>query len=450
MIYYRPTINQIGFAALTLTLLLFTKVAFTQHNEGKEQSPKLFLYSLTDEQQISILKNNLKTDSTSTQSWLTLGILWENRMQYDSAHYAYSKAATADTTCIKCKQQLASVLATKGKISEAIKIYQQILTNHPENITVQSQYARLLKRDGRYREAYMQFQDLISRDSTNYYLWEQLGDCAMQIDSTSAGQLAYLYSFEINPGNMPLAVKLLNGYIKGGSLIPFVMPYADIAYEQDSTYIPLIRIKGYLHYLLNDFTESEKWFEKAYTAGDSSRFTTKFLGITKYQKGNYLATTELLTKAYLIDSTDNVVNFLLAKACTEVGDWPQAIKLLNYTEDLLTPDNKEIALLYSARGDAYRKSRQFELAIEQFERAMEINPKQNTYLFEIGQTYYLADQYDKAKDYLENFISIAKDEKASKAARSKLSHAKSYLKFINREIFFLDSDNIKVVTKSAE
>lgn len=436
--------------AVSLVLIsLSFSITFAQEEEIATSDISLLIYDLSDEQLIDLLKVNLKKDSTKTREWLILGGLWENRLQYDSAITAYRRAAEIDSTCIKCKQHLASALAIKGSITEAIKIYEEALTS-ASNITLRSEYARLLKRDNRFLQAYRQFEYLIRSDSTNYYIWEQLGDCAMRIDSIAIGLQAYNTSFELNPANAPLALKLINGFINS-SIPPFiVMPIADLAYQQDTTYLPIIRVKGYIQFLSQNYEDAEKWLEKGYLSGDTTRFMLKFLGITKYHRGSYLTATKILERAFESDTSDNVLNFVLAKSYIEVGDWRKAVKIIDLTEDLLTPDSIEIAVLYATRGEAYKKSGQYVNAISNFEKALNLHPSYKAYLFEIGHCYYNAKEYELAKKTIEDFLTIAEQKPIQKSTSDKIGYAKHLLKIINGEVFFLDRDNVKIRETNSE
>lgn len=228
------------------------------------------------------------------------------------------------------------------------------------------------------------------------------------------------------------------------------MPIAELAYQQDTTYLPIIRVKGYLQFLSQNYEDAEKWLEKGYLSGDTTRFMLKFLGITKYHRGSYLTATKILERAFERDTSDNVLNYILAKSCIEVGDWRRAIELINLTEDLLTPDSIEIAVLYATRGEAYNKSGQYVNAISNFEKALNLHPSYKAYLFEIGHCYYNAKEYELAKKTIEDFLTIAEQKPIQKSTSDKIGYAKHLLKIINGEVFFLDRDNVKIRETNSE
>lgn len=429
---------------VSFLLLFFAALPSTsakaQENELDSSSFPFMANDIPEAKVIQQLKGYLQVDSNHIQSWIMLGGLWENMMQYDSAAFAYHKALTVDKTCLRCKQQLANVLANQGKVGKALTLYEEGLMQNSSNTTMRSQYARLLKRDSRFLKAFSQFKLLLENDTLNAYLWEQFGDCALKSDSGAIALKAYNTSFELNPANMPLAIKLINGFIDVGIPPMFIMPISDIAYKQDSAYVPLLRTKGYLHFLAENYENAEAWFEKGYSAGDSSRFTLKFLGICKYQVGDFLEATSILERAFEKDTTDNALNFILAKAYTKVGDWKKTVDLLDLTQKLLTPDPKEIAALYSVRAEAYTKSSQFMLAAEQYQIAFELHSEYNAYLFEAGMCYYFAKEYEASKTKFEIFLSNADvEEPRLRSTSDRINSAKRFLKKVEQELFFIDS-----------
>jgi len=427
---YLASLLMLGFMLLTLNS--FSQIGYI---DNEIDTPPASI-TLSENELIQELKKIIKNDSTNTTNWLMLGKLWENMMQYDSALYAYSSVNSYDTTDAKCKQLLAGVYAKKGMVTKALEEYQAALTLDSTNATTRSQYALLLKRDRRFTEAYKQFNTLVQTDTANFYLWEQIGDCALKIDSNEIGYLAYLYSFELNPANMPLAVKLINGYIRSLVAPDLIMPFANKAYEQDSTYVPLIRSKGYLYFLLGDYKNSAIWLNRCYAKGDSSQFTVKHLGISMFQNGDFLDSHELLKTFFKKDTTDNVANFFYAKAAINMGQWKKAVKLLDLTEELITPDAKEVSILYATRAEAYTKGQKRELAIKNYEKAYNLTPDNNHYLLELGKSYYWAKKYESSKEVFENLIATLNKEPENSVNLGQISTAKFYLKNIDKELFF--------------
>lgn len=420
-------------------LLIFSSLQLLSQEEEQQIHPLLFGVELSEQELLIALKNNIASNPSYSRNWLMLGSFWENTLQYDSAAYAYTKAFELDTTCVKCKQQLAGVMAIRGMVKEAIGFYNKTLSLDSTNTTARIQLARLLKRESKFKESLKHFEWLLNKDTTNFYLWEQVGDCSMRIDSIGKGLYSYNRSFELNQANMPLAVKLINAYLQTGIPPMFYIEVANIALKYDSTYVPLIRAKGYLHFLSQDYKTSEIWFNNAFELGDSTRFTLKFLGINKYHNGSFFSSTQFLEKAFTIDTTDKALNFVYAKSLIEIGDRNKSIEVLDLTESVITPSREEMGMLYATRANAYSRGQKYTNAIEQYTRALEFDPEQLEYLFEIGVCHFNSKEFSTSLSVLNRFIELAENQNPQKGSTSKrIPSARYYIKQIEKELFFLD------------
>jgi tetratricopeptide (TPR) repeat protein len=422
---------------LLAALLIMISILANGQDEESFISNSFASIEMDDTKQIDFLKEKIRRDSKNIRYHMMLGSIWESHLQYDSAAIAYGKAIELDSTCVRCHQLLAGVMASKGMVKQSIILYNRTLTLDSTNSSARIQLARLLKREGRYKEAFTQFSLLLSADTTNFYLWEQVGDCAMRIDSIGIGLSAYNTSFSLNSANMPLAVKLINSFIQSSIPAFLILPYAETALQNDSTYIPILRAKGYLLYLSEDYTNADKWLNKAYNLGDSTKFTLKFIGISKYQNKQFLSSATFLEKAFAIDTTDKTLNFVLAKSLIEIGDRQKAIDVLDLTERLITPLPLEMAMLYASRANAYSRGQKYAESINQYNIALQHNPEQLEYLFEIGMCYFNSKDYSKAKEVLSSFLELAEIENPKKGSTTRyISTAKHMISRIDKELFF--------------
>lgn len=416
--------------------VIISAVTFAQ-NDNSSTAPYTTNALTSGNELIISLQKELQNDSLNTAHWLMHGNAWEMQLNYDSAATAYHNAVLLDSTCIRCLQQLAGANAAQGNVNHAIELYKRALALDTTNRSTRSQLARLLKRDARYGEALNQFNTLLMADSTNFYVWEQIGDCALKTDNIALSLYAYNKSFELKPQNLPLAVKLINGLIQATMPYPVIFSIAETAIAYDSTYIPMVRAKGYLHYLAQEYRKADSWFDRATALNDSSRFTLKFSGLAKFQTGNYSYAAQNLEKAFAYDTTDKALNFVYAKTLIEIGDRPKGLAILNMTEDLLTPSPYEMAMLYATRGDAYMRGRKYWSAIEQFYTAFNFNPDQYEYIYRVGWCHYNAKEYEQAVDLLTDFLSKAEQENPPKhTTQNKVWHAKYLLKDAQKEAFF--------------
>lgn len=397
---------------------------------------------LTEEEQISILQNSLRGDSTDISGWLMLGMLYENAGQIDKAVEAYHRAHSMDGQCERCLQLYANALSLQGRVSLAMELFQHAVELYPNNASIRSQYARLLKRESLFSLAFVQYSHLIERDSSNFYLWEQLGDCALRMEMSEIGISAYVSSLDLNTANVPLALKLINTLVKSDFSPTEIMPYADAALACDSTYVPLLKAKGLLFYLAHDYKSAIPWFADAMAKGDTSLFTLKYMGISNYHVGNFYRADELLTKAYALDTLDKNLNFFYARALIELGDGRKAVKLMESTIDFITPLPVELAAYHGIIGEAYQKVQMYQKAVAAFRKAIELDPAYLSYLYEQGLCHYYSKEYELAKEIFTRFIGMA-EEDPTKKYKSSVSSAKYWIKRIDGELFFEGSPTVR-------
>ena len=143
-------------------LLIFSSLQLLSQEEEQQIHPLLFGVELSEQELLIALKNNIASNPSYSRNWLMLGSFWENTLQYDSAAYAYTKAFELDTTCVKCKQQLAGVMAIRGMVKEAIGFYNKTLSLDSTNTTARIQLARLLKRESKFKESLKHFEWLLN------------------------------------------------------------------------------------------------------------------------------------------------------------------------------------------------------------------------------------------------------------------------------------------------
>jgi tetratricopeptide (TPR) repeat protein len=377
------------------------------------------------------------------ERWLQLKALaFENLNQFDSAENIYGRILEYNEKNIDAIRGLARTYSALGRVTAARAEWERVLKVDSLDRSSRLSYARLLKRESDYSNAINQFQCLIQADSCNFSHWEQIGDCAVGLGKADVAYEAYDNAFNCNPANAPLAAKYLQFIIKAGAPPWIVLPVAEKVIQADSTYVPLMRMKGYVFYFyFKDYPSAQKWFEKAYEMGDTSKFTTKHLGISLYNNGYFTKASEIMAQAFASDSTDRMLNYVLAKAYIDIGERFKALELLNLNEFLILPDTLELSVIYATRGELHSRALEYQLAINNYEKAFELDPKSVSYLLRIGESYYGLKQFKVALGYFEDFLAKSEALSKKKSKEDKLAEnarANFYIERIKKELFFLD------------
>ncbi len=425
--------------AIVLTLLYSTLILGQTDSTDEIQN----VFQLFDSNQGNLkndLQKNIAENPSDLRSYLILGSLYEEQLKYDSAQVSYQKALELDSTCSQCYQKLANVMVAKGMVRNAIERYEKALQIDSTNRNARIQLARLLKRENMFKNSIEHWRYLLLNDSANYYIFEQIGDCASRMNEMGWAWNAYHSSFYLNPNNMPVAAKIGQIGIQQNVPSMYYESVIDSALTIDSTYIPLLRVKGTMMFNMKEYEKSLRIYENAFQLGDTSRITLKHMGVSCFNIGKFLKSSTYLEFAYKYDSTDVSLNYYWASSLINIGERVKAIELLNSTEAIMIPDPKEMSLLYETRADAYQKGGDHKLALEQKLKALEFNPTNLDLIYSIAFQYdHIEKNAEKSIEYYEKYLALAVDKNDS----YKVNAAKKAIKRLREGLFFDDKLIIK-------
>lgn len=151
---------------------------------------------------LTLLKENQQTSSLRYNQ--LKGIIYENLGRYDSSSLAYKRAIDLDSTYIPAHKGYARSLYSFGNIKVAKKQYEKILMLDSLCINTRLQYANVLKKEGDYAKAFFNYCWLTNYDSTNFYFWDQRGDCSAQLNNFLDAINAYDNAIVLNRQNLSL------------------------------------------------------------------------------------------------------------------------------------------------------------------------------------------------------------------------------------------------------
>lgn len=364
---------------------------------------------------------------------------FEGLNMYDSAISCYTKLLQFDERWAQVG--LARCYENNGNPSEAIKIYVQVLSYDSLNTSAIIRYANLLRNCSLHGKALPQYLKLVDIDSTNFSYWEMLGDqykkMGMEIEATTA----YYRSYSLNAKNLVVATKYFNQQLRSNIPLQFIYENILDAYKIDSTYLPILMLKGKVESDMKSYKKAEESFTKIASLGDSSFFTLKNLAVAKHLNGSYLEAEKLFSMAYEIDSTDYFLNFAYAKTLNNVGERTLALEIISKTIEMLYPPNQVIASFYELMGDIYSSGNQIDLAEQHYLLALEKDKNNElTYLNKVIWCKLNTHNFREADRLVSKYDSIvngkyANDSNALKDEKRKINY---YKHLIKNERFFND------------
>jgi|GEM_PF-1169423 tetratricopeptide (TPR) repeat protein len=389
----------------------------------------------------------LTVNPNNAEALLWNGLSWERLARFDKALNSFERLLNCDSTSTIAMFGIARCYSEMGQPRKAIHFYSKLLAKDSTNQGAKIQLARLHKQEGNYTNALLYFYNLSQQDTSNYYFLEQMGDCWQKLNNSYETWEAYNKSFRLNSANLPLAVKILNIGINSG-VFPYInLGIATKALQSDSTYLPVIRLVGYLYFRLNDYPKAQEWYNKAYRLGDSTLFSTlKYLGISLFNNGLSYRSAELLAKAFQLDTADRVVNFIYAKALKNMGNYNLAERVMDITERLLYPDSVELSMVLSTKGDITFAANKFDSALSNYRKALDYYPSELRNMYNIATCYQRQNNNAKAIEWHSKYIETCNRKgKLDKKACQFYSSSEYEIKRLRNELFFDDNpDNYHI------
>lgn len=337
-------------------------------------------------------------DSSSYEVLNAIGQAYEGMLRYREAYGYYRLCLDMDTTNLDILNTLARTATNLGKAKDAERYFQQVLATDSLNFYANYQLARLYSQLGEYVKAIGIYEKLQEQNPDNTALYRAIGDCYSRMERYPDATTAYFLAYNLNRENAGLAGALVNSmYRMGGEYIAEGLAICDTALYYNPGNRPLLRNKGLGLYMTKEFARADSVYSVLLADGDSTYFTLKYGGASKYYAGLYLPSVEILEKAYERDTTSVEVCLLLGSALGKTYDRKRAYILFDKAEQGLQPSPLLVNQLLTFRAETYWKDGRRKESASLYYEAWKNNPDRVDFLAEIARMYGVGD-VDKYKN----------------------------------------------------
>jgi len=423
------------------TPLLILLIFFITHN-SYSQEDVLFKY----------LENN---------DWQKISSYTENRI--DSGDKSYKNF----------HWQYVSYLKT-NKTNKAIKSLKEALKYHKDKPSIKSNLADLFFTENRYQESknildtllannQYRFRDIKQRtliyefyrntpsvlnllhkhyreDSLNTFYSIHLGDNYRLLKQDSLATYYYENALKISPRNLMVKLKLVNIYLNKKPLRAFQL--CDSVIKKDSLNLRFTQKAAIAYIRLDSNKNALALYKKCIIMGDSSLTTIKNTGVLMQKTGNNEKASELLEKAFKIDSTNVNVSYYLAMALSKISELNKSMKYFEKTLSLFKMDPSIKANIYYEQSLIHKKRGDNRKSYIMLSKADKCLNKDTRILYSIAEIYLkISNNPDQKINKFEDFLNVAnKKGNKSKSLNKQIKYANYKIKKI-REQAFMDSKN---------
>lgn len=283
-----------------------------------------------------------------------------------------------------------------GQTMEAIATLEAGLEVNSGDIRLRRMLATQYMKGGLYVEAQRHFFHLVTRDSLDVSSWLNLAEIAsfrqkneqavaalekvLRIDSInleglvrmadilsrhnhSGANIYYERAWRHDPGNQKVAYALANWYIKAHEA-QRAIPVCEAILLKDSLNIRFHKLLGYALYKSGQAQEASHHLTRATQLGDSTAFTFKFLGISRYLSIEFEPGAHALSLSLAKDSLDAEVHFFLGACLATTTQKKQAMFHLEKSLELMQPDTIVTSRIFAEQGSIRRLEERYEEAYQ--------------------------------------------------------------------------------------
>ncbi|MDY6934435.1 MAG: tetratricopeptide repeat protein [Spirochaetota bacterium] len=391
---------------------------------------------------IAEFKEVVESDSTDEEKAIALtyiGIIYDDRGDYNKAIEYYTRALKYDDKNPIVYRNMAIAYRHKRDLDMAGQIIRKGLDVDPEDINNQILAGNIYFEQGRYREAIHQYEKAIELDPNNaralYNLalsLQKRGDEVASIEYLKRsgaidkiGEVAYLaYSrlgviyterndydsalkylkmaISINPKDAIDRYNLGIAYLKQGQrdkALNELHKAEELARED----VDLLENLGDAFFSLKEYDKSVDTYNKMLSMGKRNVKILARIAEVYYEKGDLENSYEFYKKITTYEpASENarVAYINMGNILDDVGRFDDAIQTY---QKALAIDNRDDSVLYNL-GISYKNAEKWDLAIESWRNASNINPDKPDPLLAIARYYYENNYFDLAMDEYQRIL----------------------------------------------
>lgn len=344
----------------------------------------------------------LENDS-STELLLLKGTAYKALHQYKEAVSVFLQLHKRDPQNIAILHNLATCYTSLGNLNAAIDLYKVSLRTDSTNLFLMQQLANVNYQNEDYKAACDYYLRAYNREP-GHYLANKLRMCYDKLKDTENALFYSKIALEQSPEDFYSAYRLASLY-QELELYDAGIAVADNYLKHDPAKLKMLQLKAYLLYLKKEYNSSVDGFKKCLLIGDTSEFTSKYLGYNYFNLREFETAIPYFKTALKTDSTNSNLYYRTGLSYHYMANNRAAEDCLNKVLELITPEATLLADIHENLGEIQTGSFQPQKALDSFLLANKLNPSDTVLLFKIASHYqYWMEDIPKALLYYQKFI----------------------------------------------
>lgn len=376
--------------------------------------------------------------------YLSVGSIYENQGKYQDALNAYNKVAEMCPEYLYNYLNIANVQYQLRDYKSAIENYNKFLSTYSQHVEARENLAASYMNSGDFTNAVNEYENLYSRNPVAFKNFANYGQALFQVKDYQKASEFLEKAVEANPENTSAHVSLALAYQELAkndlalaqydiifrqqpALNSIRFDYANLLADmgQDEAAIENYKIYitnypndarayqniGVVYKRMNKLDDTIANYEKAIALQKDKKDMTLVEDLAQcyHLKKDYPNALKYYDEVLAVNNNDYDVKYNKALVLHAMNDYTDAIAI--YTELLKEKSNSDVqnnlisALM--ALGNKYLVEKNYSLATETFERAIQSGAKDGSVYIGLARSYRACDLNDRAAENYEKAISLS-------------------------------------------
>ncbi len=356
------------------------------------------------EESLSAIQQCIARDTANYRYIYLKGKILENLYRFDEAITTQLQAARLNPESTEARSALASLYQLSGQPSKSAFYYGQLATKEPSVNRWKIGWATALQTDKKYKQAVGLWHEVTQTDSTNWFVYKNMGDCTYQLDSAVIATDYYRKSLKIYPYNKTLygqVVRILSNE-------PFHLEEAiEVGHEAitiDNTNVNAWKYMGVAWYAMGEADSAIFSFRKTLALGDTSLTTCRHYGMLCYHRASYAEAERYLTKTLEWDPDNIRTLHHLAIISGYTGKAREGLRFLDQINKIAAYADTSAMQANIQRGYLLRILNRYDDAAKTFITATQNLPRDARNYYEAAVSYDMAFNKKEAFDWYTRYL----------------------------------------------
>jgi len=265
-------------------------------------------------------------------------------------------------------------------------------------------------------------------DGANPQIFIVQGDAYLEMNDGSKAMSNYSRAEQVAPTS-PLAKIKKGGIYLRAKNPKAAIPYYEQAVKVDPKFAPVYRSLGELNYKIGKYKESKEYYKNFLDLSGSNNIPARISYIISIYSGqDYEEVINQCQQVLALDNSRNLLNRLISYSYLATK---QATKAIPYMDKFFKMADADFIISkdYKCYGRSLAEANRDTLAVEQFRKALAMEPTNLSLYVEMYNSAYKAKNYGFAASFIEKKMAAGKQDVADyKTLISTLNRGKLYAK----------------------